>query len=77
VPEPGECVRLAVFLHAHYPKPLVLFGQVTHVLASTGTNRVTVQLAQFSEPVGDWLDRLIFRSHRRRVALARRHKSLE
>lgn len=76
-PEPGEYVRLAVFLHANYPKPLILFGQVTQVLHSAGMNRVTVQLDRLSEPVGDWLDRLIFRSHRRHVAQARRHKSLE
>lgn len=77
VPDTGEWVRLAVFLHAHYPKPLVLFGQVTQVLRSSGTQRVTVQLAQFDESVGAWLDRLIFRAHRRRVALARRHKLSE
>lgn len=76
-PSPGECVRLALFLHAHYPKPLVLFGQVTQVVRNADTSRVTVQLAQLSESVGDWLDRLIFRAHRRRVALTRRHKSRE
>jgi hypothetical protein len=73
-PFSGECVRLALYLHAHYPKPLVLVGQVTQVVRSADTGRVTVQLAPLSESVGDWLDRLIFRAHRRRVALARRQK---
>lgn len=74
-PAAGEWVRLAVFLHAHYPKPLVLFGQVTQVVPRAGTSRVTVQLAQLDPPVGDWLDRLIFRAHRRRVALTRQRKT--
>jgi len=74
IPASGECVRLALYLHAHYPKPLVLVGQVTHVVGSADTARVTVQLAPLSESVGDWLDRLIFRAHRRRVAQVRRQK---
>jgi len=73
-PEQGDCVRLSLYLHAHYPKPLVLFGQVTQVVRGADPGRVTVQLAQLSESVGDWLDRLIFRAHRRRVASARRQK---
>lgn len=73
-PVPGEVVRLALFLHAHYPKPLVLFGQVTQVVRGVTTSQVNVQLAPLNESVGDWLDRLIFRAHRRRVALARRQK---
>ncbi len=74
IPESGERIRLTVFLHAHYPKPLVLFGQVTHIDRSADTHRVTVRLAQLSESVGDWLSRLIFRAHRRRIALTRRQK---
>ena len=74
LPSSGECVRLALYLHAHYPKPLVLFGHVTHLERGEETQRVTVQLAPLSESVGDWLDRLIFRAHRRRIALARRQK---
>jgi len=74
IPAPGDCVRLALYLHAHYPKPLMLFGQVTHVVRSADMPHVTVQLAQLGESVGDWLDRLIFRAHRRRIALARRQK---
>lgn len=73
-PAAGECVRLALYLHTHYPKPLVLFGQVTHVVRGADTSQVVVQLAQLSESVGDWLDRLIFRAHRRRIALVRRKK---
>ncbi|MBI3775647.1 MAG: PilZ domain-containing protein [Gammaproteobacteria bacterium] len=75
VPTVGECVRLTLYLHPHYPKPLVLFGQVTHVVRSETTSRATAQLAQLSDAVGDWLDRLIFRAHRRRIALTRREKS--
>lgn len=76
LPSPGECIRLAVHLHAHYPKPLMLLGQVTQVVQNSGIQRVTVQLAPLSESVGGWLDRLIFRAHRRAVAQTRRHKPL-
>lgn len=74
IPATGDCVRLTLYLQAHYPKPLVLLGQVTQVVPSGDTSRVTVQLAQLGESIGDWLDRLIFRAHRRRIALTRRQK---
>lgn len=75
VPISGECLRLTLYLHSHYPKPLLLFGRVVQVDQSAGATHVTVQLAPLNVAVGDWLDRLIFRAHRRRVALTRRHKS--
>jgi hypothetical protein len=58
-----------VYLSPLYPRALVLPG-IT--LAATRPDYARVAFHDLGKPVQDALEKLIFRNHRRRVALARR-----
>ncbi len=68
-PLPGSKVLVEVYLSHHYPRPLVLPGVAR---AATRGGYVQVAFHDLGEPVQNALEKLIFRNHRRRVALARR-----
>lgn len=71
-PDSGSPVRVELYLSRHFPSPIVLHGRVAAVTAVDGGNRVDVHFGDLSEPVRNWLEKLIFRQHRRQVAHARR-----
>ncbi len=68
-PAPGTKVLVEVYLSPHYPRALVLPG-IAH--AATRPDFAQVVLHDLGKPVQDALEKLIFRNHRRRVAVARR-----
>jgi hypothetical protein len=72
-PAPGERVLVELYLRPEYPRPLTLTGHVKSVASSAGGKEVTLPLEGLGEEVHDWLERMIFRHHRRSVAHARRH----
>jgi hypothetical protein len=73
VPATGDAVLVEVYLRPEYPRPLTLTGRVRSVDATpAGAKRVNVELEGLTEEVRDWLERMIFRHHRRSVADARR-----
>lgn len=69
VPAPGTKVLVEVYLAPHYPRALVLPGIA---YATMRPDFAQATLHDLGKPVQDALERLIFRNHRRRVALARR-----
>lgn len=72
-PPPGARVCVELYLVPEYPRPLMLPGEVESVQASPeGGSRVRVRFAPLSETLQDWLERTIFRYHRRLIAHARR-----
>jgi hypothetical protein len=68
-PPPDSKVLVEVYLSPHYPRPLVLPG-VARAAARGGYAQVAFH--DLGDPVQYALEKLIFRNHRRRVALARR-----
>lgn len=66
-------VRLKLYLSNKYPKPVVLHGRIT---SSEDTTCVVFDDA-VSERCRDWIDKYIFRHHRRAVAMAKRESSTE
>ena len=70
-PEAGQRVLLDLYLHRKVPRPLVLPGVVHEVQAEEGGWRVTVRFEDMHAAVRDWLEKIIFRQHRRSVAEAR------
>lgn len=68
-PAPGTKVLVEVYLSGRYPRALVLAGIAQ---AATRPDFAQVSFQDLGEPVQDALEKLIFRNHRRRVALARR-----
>ncbi|MBL1292450.1 MAG: PilZ domain-containing protein [Thiotrichales bacterium] len=66
----GSCVMVDLHISRKYPKPIILPGTIT----SEGDNGLLTMT--FDDSVGertrDWIDKFIFRYHRRAVAIARR-----
>jgi len=67
--KPGDKMELALYLNPATPRPLTLFGAVESV---GGQDGAVIALNTLSQPVQDLLEKIIFRQHRRLVALRRR-----
>lgn len=62
----GQRGSLAVYIHPALPRPLTFIGTVTALDAVRGEARFDFDT--LDDPEADQLERLIFRSHRRKVA---------
>lgn len=67
LPAVGELLRMRVFLDTRYPQALVLCGTVV----STTSTGFSLEISGLGESVQEQLDKLIFRQHRRAIALSR------
>ncbi len=74
LPPQGRRVLLDLYLHRKFLKPLVMPGQVVQVQTQDGGGQVTVVFEDMPETVRNWLEKLIFRQHRRSIAYARRQQ---
>lgn len=74
---PGDFGLVEIYLSLRCPHPLTFFGKVDRVEAAAGGYRVNVQFVEMGEMLRGHLEKIIFRHHRRRVALARRRASSE
>ncbi len=75
-PAEGRRVLLDLYLHRKYPRPLVLPGRVASVEQDQDDYLAVVRFEGMSEAVQNWLEKLIFRQHRRSVAHARRRQQV-
>jgi hypothetical protein len=69
----------ALLLTQWYPLPawpvsLQLHARVASVVAGDGHHRICARLEGLSAVVGDWLEKLVFRRHRRAIAQQRTHR---
>lgn len=72
-PARADTLAVELYLSRRFPSPIVLFGRVESVTpADEGGALVEMGFGEISEPVRNWLEKLIFRQHRRQVAHARR-----
>ncbi|MCR9104332.1 MAG: PilZ domain-containing protein [Gammaproteobacteria bacterium] len=71
-PALGDIVFLQVYIQHGTPKPLSLYGSVVAVQDDTPQSRNRVRYLGLSPSAQSWLDKLIFRHHRREVAFRRR-----
>ena len=69
---PGSRGMVEIYLSNRCPRPLVFSGRVENVEQEELGYRITFQFSELSEPIRERLEKLIFRHHRRSVALARR-----
>ncbi|HHH36396.1 MAG TPA: hypothetical protein ENK48_06145 [Gammaproteobacteria bacterium] len=74
LPAAGRRLLLELYLHRKFLRPLILPGRVADVREEEGGGEVTVVFEGMTEAVSNWLEKLIFRQHRRSVALARRQQ---
>jgi len=64
-----------IYLNNRYPRPLVFPGRVENVEMIGQDYQITFKFNEMSESVRERLEKLIFRHHRRSIALARRRLS--
>ncbi len=68
---PGGLLQLELFALPAWPVPLTLHARITDVDQRRGSWRLCARLEALTPGVRDWLDKLVFRRHRRAVALSR------
>lgn len=73
----GEYVLLDLYLCRDFPLPLLLTGKVAQVKDEPAGRRITVIFEGLGGTARDWLDKVVFRQHRRRVAYSRREAAKE
>jgi hypothetical protein len=72
VPRADSHVLIELYLLSNYPYPLTFLGRVQSVEKSPEGRRITVVFDEMGEGLRDWLEKTIFRHHRRQIALLRR-----
>ncbi len=71
-PKPDEHIVITLYLHQRYPRPLEILGRVASVDdTGQGAFWVKVKFEGVSPSVEDWLEKFIFRRHRRLIAQSR------
>ena len=70
-PPVGGQVAMEIYLHHHYPHPVVFPGKVQTVSPLAQGNRCLVVFEPLSEQGREWLEKIIFLHHRRQVAYSR------
>ena len=68
VPEPGAIVFVQVYIQHGTPKPLCFYGEVMSSQAEYSSGSARVCYLGLCGSAQSWLDKLIFRHHRRAVA---------
>jgi c-di-GMP-binding flagellar brake protein YcgR len=71
----GDWVKISLFLLANVPRPLEFAGRVVSSNPDfVAENWLTVSFEQINEVVESALDRLVFKHHRREVAMRRANR---
>ncbi|HEU4530572.1 MAG TPA: PilZ domain-containing protein [Steroidobacteraceae bacterium] len=73
-PKPGALGVVSLYVNRSLPFPIQLPAEVSVVTPGTGETNVRIAFRGLSSHVGDLLEKLIFRHHRRLVAEARQHR---
>ncbi len=77
-PEPSEFLEIALYPCSGLPKPVILVAVAHEVQPMETGFRVGAEWFDLAPVLSDALEKMIFRNHRRRIALARRgHTQLD
>lgn len=71
-PQSGAIIHVQLYLKVNYPRPIILPAVVKSVVQTDQAHKVTVEFDNLADAVQAWIEKLIFRHHRRIVALSRR-----
>ncbi len=71
VPPPGENVYLQLYIQRGLPKPLCCYGEVVSTAEEHAAGKARVRFVGLTGAARAWLEKLIFRHHRREVAFQR------
>lgn len=73
-PAPGETLFVQVYIEHGTPKPLSFYGTVIPEPDGATQGYTHARFLGLSPSAQSWLDKLIFRHHRREIAFRRRHQ---
>lgn len=68
---PGQKLSLDLYIQAEVPKPLKLFGEIVERSEKQGTHIIVIAFYGINQSLEDWLEKLVFRHHRRDIAQQR------
>jgi len=71
LPEPGRTVFLELYIQRGLPKPLCCYGEVLPATDLKGQVAIAVRYLNLGGSAKAWLEKWIFRQHRREVAAQR------
>lgn len=71
VPPLGSTVSVDLYLNRLYPTPITFYGEVTQVEPDGEEFQVEMIYRDMSDSLRSWLEKLIFRHHRRQIAHSR------
>jgi hypothetical protein len=71
VPAPGTRVYLQLYIQRGLPKPLCCYGEVVSSAEEFAERKARVRFIGLTGSAQSWLEKLIFRHHRREVAYKR------
>ena len=67
---------IELFIEPNYPQPYITVGKVVSVQSQGGSSEVVVSFGEFEDLEKQWLDKYVFRIHRREIAMARKRKQM-
>jgi hypothetical protein len=70
-PAVGNLLSIDIYLNQAYPSPITLYGVVRQVLPVDGGFQVDAHYQDMSDSMRSWIEKMIFRHHRRQVAHTR------
>lgn len=71
-PDISDNIHVQLYLKVRYPKPVILPVVVRSVEKVEGGYKIISEFDSLSSGVEEWIEKLIFRHHRRAIALSRR-----
>ena len=77
VPDPGSIVFVQAYIQHGTPKPLSFYGEVVSSREDFAEGRAKVRYLGLSGLAQSWLDKIIFRHHRREIAYMRSQDQLD
>jgi hypothetical protein len=72
-PEPGREIIIYLYLSPKLPQPLTLTAIVQSCVAEGDTSRVQATFSHLNTELTDWLERTVFRYHRRAIHQMQAH----
>ena len=75
LPDVGATVFVQVYIQRGTPKPLCFYGEVVSSPEDMAQGRTRVSYLGLCGSAKAWLDKIIFRHHRREVAFKKSNKS--
>ncbi|MCC6207690.1 MAG: PilZ domain-containing protein [Gammaproteobacteria bacterium] len=71
VPPVGSTVSVDLYLNRLYPTPITFYGEVKSVVPDGEDFQVEMGYRDMSDSLRSWIEKLIFRHHRRQIAHSR------